>query len=866
MADEVARAISQAKAAAAEAGFDAPWTPGDSGRKISFSFELSGLDDAPEIAPMERALEELPGVRARIVYASSMAWVTAPEGTTPHRVVEVLGRFGVEAVLTDGSLRRQSLYRDDPGEQSPRRPRPPQRGKQERRRAESDRRALERARAAGFFRPDAAWPTPEAGSHGAEPYRRDRDVLYTARDLITTPRLIVALLFTVPVVVLSYFTEVQFSGWQWLCALMSVPVVTWCAWPFHRALAGGVRRGAVALDGASSIAILGAFAWSVGTLVCTPAGHLGWQGTPDVFALTAQRFNEVELFFDVACGTTLLLLGGRKLSIQARSSLLDDLAVQRVDPQSQVMLVSHNRATGQPVTEEVPVSEINVGDDILVQPGQRIPVDGVVIGGSSEVRPGVVETVLPSSGGVVPVAVDSPVRAGAINLHHRIKVRVQRTGHRTRIAGVERWVSGVNAVQNTAVMLSTRSARLLIPAALSVAALSFAAWMLGTGNPALAFGTALAVLACVAPAALALSSALALRLGVETAARHGMLLREGAVMRRLQGVDTVIFNRVGALSHSAMTVETVTADAGENPELVLRVAAALCLESEHTASRAIVHAARQARDHDAGGDIPHWIDVNHAHIDEDGTFHAQIELPVRDEAGVYHGRQVSASLWRPHDLSELGGRLADAAFSGGTPLVVRWAGRDRGVISLHDTVREDAAEAIGRLESMGLETMMLTRDAYPVGRRFARRLGISRVLAGISAARKPYAVRGVHIRGARVAMVGDSSVSDCLKVADVGILINGEGQLDKASRSESTGADVVLLRRDVSAIPQLMALARKVCTVVDRNILFAWGYNAVAVVASVAGLLHPMAATVLMLAASLVIEGASNSVRKYPAA
>ncbi|WPF66399.1 MULTISPECIES: heavy metal translocating P-type ATPase [unclassified Corynebacterium] len=866
MADEVAQAINQAKEAAAEAGFGDPQALGESGRKISLSFDLVGLTDAPEIAQIERALGEIPGVRARIVYHSAMAWITAPEGLVPNQIVEVCARFGVQAVLTDDALRRQSLYRAEdvaPGQVPRRLPR----GKHGRRRAEAERRDLERARAAGFFHPDSVWPTPEPGAarepRGAE--KRAGDVLYTARDLITTPRLIVALLLTLPVVALSYIPQAQFPGWQWACALLSIPVVSWCAWPFHRALAGGVRRGAVALDGASSLAILAAFAWSVGTLLFTEAGSLGWRGTPDVFALTAQRFNEAELFFDVACGTTLLLLIGRKLSIQARSSLLDDLAAQRVEPQSQVVLVSHNRATGKPVMEEVSVSEINVGDDILVQPGQRIPVDGVVIGGSGTVRPGVVETVLPTSSGLVPVEVDSPVRAGAINVGQRIKVRVQRTGHRTRIAGVERWISGVNALQNTAVMLSTRSARLLIPAAVSVAVLSFAGWVLGTGNPALAFGTALAVLACVAPAALALSSALALRLGVETAARHGMLLREGAVMRRLQGVDTVIFNRVGALSHSDMTVETVTADVGENPDLVLRVAAALCLESEHTASRAIVHAARQARDHDSGGDIPHWIDVNHAHIDEDGTFHAQIDLPVRDAHGQ-HSRQVSASLWRPHNLSELSGRLADAAFSGGTPLVVRWNGRDRGVISLHDTVREDAAEAVAQLESMGLETMMLTRDAYPVGRRFARRLGISQVLAGISAGRKPYAVRGVHNRGARVAMVGDSSVSECLKVADVGVLIDAEAQLDKASRSESTGADVVLLRRDVSAIAQLMGLARKVCTVVDRNILFAWAYNAVAVVASVAGLLHPMAATVLMLAASLVIEARSNSVRKYPAA
>ncbi|UDL73061.1 heavy metal translocating P-type ATPase [Corynebacterium uberis] len=863
MSDVVDEAISQAKQAAAQAGFGAAVELEESTHKTSYAFELEGLDEAPVIPDIEAALHALPGVRARVVYSTKSAWITAPEGLPPQRIVEVFATFGVRAVMTDSSLRRRSMLRGESADALPK----SYANRKARRHAEEEAQSLEQARRSGFFASSGRQPQwrPEGGAvDPATGQTVDRDVLYTARDLITTPRLFMAVVLTVPVLALSYRESWQFAGWQWLVAALTLPVVTWCAFPFHRAMAGGVRRGAVALDGASSIAIVLAFVWSVGALCVTEAGTIGWRGTPHLLAAyDPGRGDATELFFDVACGVTALLLCGRKLSIQSRSSLLEELAAQHVDPQEQITVVRRNRATGEVTKEVTTIGEINVGDDVLVEPGQLIPVDGVVVGGHSTVRPSVIAAASTGKAATFEVDVDDRVAAGSFNVTHRLKIRVHRTGHRTRMAGVERWIAAVNRHQNDAVMLSTRTASTLIPVAFVLAAGGFALWALATNNLALALSSALAVLASVAPAALALSSALALRLGIETAARGGMLLRAGEVMRGLQMVDTVVFNRVGTLAEPDMVVETVTADRGENPELVLRVAGALCLESDHPASQAIVHAARQARDQGSGGDdIPNWIEVSHLGIDADGAFVATIDMEVTDAQGQTHSRLIPAKLWRPRNLSELDGQLAAAAIAGGTPLVVAWNGKDRGVITLHDSVKDDAARAVRELGEMGLETMMLTRDTYPVGRRFADRIGIDRVLAGIAPGRKEYTIRAVHTRGARVAMVGDSSVTQCLEVADVGLLISDEISFEHVSRGRHRGIDVVVLRHDVKAVPQLIRLARTVCSVIDRNILFAWAYNGLAVVASLAGLLHPMVATVLMLASSLVIEARSNSVRK----
>ena len=159
-----------------------------------------------------------------------------------------------------------------------------------------------------------------------------------------------------------------------------------------------------------------------------------------------------------------------------------------------------------------------------------------------------------------------------------------------------------------------------------------------------------------------------------------------------------------------------------------------------------------------------------------------------------------------------------AATNGGTPVVVRWDGKDRGVITLFDPAKEDAIQAVDTLESMGVETVMLSRDTYPVARRFADFLGISQVLAGIRSHQKPASVRALHTQGGIVAMVGDSSVLPVLRVADSGILYAGEDLYGTKAPSWNNVSDVVLVRNNVMAVPQAIEHARRVNRIADRNL------------------------------------------------
>ncbi|AKK04043.1 heavy metal translocating P-type ATPase [Corynebacterium epidermidicanis] len=854
-------AIAAAKEAAKQAGVTGTGDSEESpqlrlarrkgGAYTSFTLELEGLRSAVDVKAIEAELQSLKGVKASVVYESQTAWVTAPDDVNPDQIAEVFAAHGVKAFLTHASLRRRA----ERFEQQARTVAPTRKRKmpglrrgsaQARRRREALQRDEQLARASGWL-----------GS-AALRERRDEDstnVLFTARELLTRKRLIVSALLSLPVFLLCYIPALQFPYWQWVCATLATPVVTWGAYPFHRALAAGLRRGMSALDAASSVAVLSAYIWSLVLLCFTPAGAPGWRFAPQWLAYNYASMSSGELFLDVACGVTVFMLFGGLFIRRSRRGLLDDAASARRDYMTSVTVVRKDPATAKSVHVDIPLQEIREGDDIIVPGGYKIPVDGRVIGGAAEILPGLFSHY---QGGVQQAKVNSIVHAGGLIKGGPLKIRVMKTGSQTRMAAIYRWIADATNSQNRSELLATKTASILVPWALGIAAVDFVLWWLITGNINSATASALAILAGVGPVALALSTQVAMRLGVEQTARKGMLLRDAEKIRELDEVDTVVFNRVGTLSKPDMMVATLTAADGENAELVMRVAGALSMESEHPVGKALVRASREARDSGAGGDeIPHWIEVSHPRMTESGDLVGSIEVPMKNSDGEIELRQTEAKLVRPRDLSGLPSRLATAAVGGGVPIVVSWKGKPRGVITLTYDSKDDAVDAIQQLESMDLETIMLTRDMYPVARRFADRLGMSKVLAGIALGRKAMAVRGVHTQGATVAMVGGLSVRECLRVADVGILMEPEFHLDIDE------ADVVLLREDVSVIPELMTLSKRVSALVDRNIWFSWAYNALVISAAVAGVLHPMAATLLTIGFTLFIEARSNAVRKF---
>ena len=857
-AGSLGRSIEDAHEAAREAGFGIGEDADDTDHSgwaavgdlpdrphVSYSFLLEELPAVPDVDKVEEAVEELDGVQCRIVYPSSTAWVTAPDTTSPAVILQAFTDCGITATMSETSLLRYAA-RAQTAEHHARRKPVKDLPSRMRRRQRLAARSLDKARRAGYGQP--------------RQQQKHEDVLYTARDMVTPARMWLALVLTIPVLVMAYFEPAQFDGWQWVSLALATPVVTWCAFPFHRAMLGGVRRGIAALDGASSIAAIIAYVWSAAVIAFAPTGHRGWHSAFSWFASTQGTADGPELFLDVACGITSLLLIGRRYSIRARTLLIDELDTEALDPDTEYVRVSKKRGGADCDEESIPVSEINRGDDIVVHPGEVIPVDGKIMGGRALLEPGLIDF-----HEQVDVKVGSIVHAGSVIREGEIKVRAQRTGHATRWQAVHHWLTDVDRRQRHASVQYARGAALLLPIAMAVAFASFILWGLIARDYNAALRTALAVLSGVAPAALALSPSLALRLGVESAARHGMLVRDGVVLRNLEDIDTVVFNRVGTLAESKMFVESVTALDGESEEMVLRIAGALSMESSHPATRALVQGAREARAQSGGGDPSSPVRYELVSIEEEpsGDVTGRISLNYVDEEGHETATQVDARLWRPVNLSNLHGALAVAATSGGTPVVVGWKGKDRGVITLFDPYKDDADEAVMALESRGLETVMLTRDTYPVARRMADYLGISTVLAGITNDRKPGAIRNLRAGGAHVAVVGDNTVADALRAGNVSMMYATTEDIESGQQRRRR-LSAVLLRSDVMAVPQLIVHAQRVGAIIDRNQFLAWGYNIAVLAGAAAGAIPPIAATVLMLGASLLIEFLSMRARRFP--
>ncbi len=786
----------------------------------SFGLVLEGIDTAADVNKVQAVLEQFPSIHASVVVNPGRAWITAPDDTNPEDVIQALAGKGIDAYLTRSSLRRRATRLETQPRRRPAVPAAAQQVAEERYRR---REAVSRR------------------TSGAE-------VLFTARELVTRLRFFVSLLLSIPVLVLSLNVEWQFSGWQYWAAGLTTIVALWGGWPFHRAMVASLRRRMSALDGAASMAILLAWGWSIGEIIFGGAGELGFTTAPTLFAYKYDRMAEAELFFDVACGLTVLLLAGRLATRYNRVRTGAVLRNLRISPDRYVTVVRKSTKSAEPEKLRVKIADLNIGDDVVVPPGHSIPVDGVVIGGASKLD----SRAMGDVSGDREVKVNSKVWAGTLNKENTLKVRVLRTGSKTRAAAIVKWVVRAIREEDAAYQTAVRSASALIPWTILLAVTAFGAWWLISGKAAGAFSVTLAVLAGVAPMSLAMSTSGAQRLGILSGAQRGILIRGAETFRALSDANVVLFNRVGTLTDGEMHVLSAQAREGENPDLVLRVAGSLVMESEHPVSKAIIRACRASRDAGTGGtSVPHWIETNHCEVLQDGTFTGQVEIPITNKKGVTELRFVEACLWRPRDMSALDERMAVAALGGGSPLVVSWRGQARGVITVGEDIKDDAVEAIDEIEALGVDTMMITRDPYPVARRFADRLGISRVSAGIIGPRKPGVVRSVRAAGENVVMVGDQDILDCLDAADVGVLMN--------PKTSHAGLDldevgVVTLQGRVNAVPEALRLARTVTYIMQTNIAIAWAYNIIILLAALAGLLHPLAAAALMVASSFFIE------------
>lgn len=477
---------------------------------------------------------------------------------------------------------------------------------------------------------------------------------------------------------------------------------------------------------------------------------------------------------------------------------------------------------------ETPVEQLQQDDLLLIKPGERLPVDGVVVLGVSAVD----ESMLTGESMPVEKSEGAKVAGGTINRSGSLQVRATALGRDTVLARI---VELTREAQTTAAPiqnLADRVSGVFVPIVIGLAALTFFGWMLLGGGPVPAISAAVAVLIIACPCAMGLAVPTALMVSTGRGAQFGMLVRGGPALQRLEGVDTVVFDKTGTITEGRPVVTDVTV-VGDEAEL-LRLAAAVEKLSEHPLAAAIFEYA-SAR-------VPNIPEA----------FHFQ-NIEGRGAMAVVLAREVvvgSERLLQERGIDTSGLR----ATAGKTAVWVSADGVAAGVIAISDTVKAGAAEAVAKLRGLGIEAVLLTGDNQQTADAVAQEAGIGKAIANVLPEGKLQTIAELQASGRVVAMVGDGiNDAPALAKADVGIAM-GTGT-DVAIEA----ADITLMRGDPRLVGDVIELSRRTMKVIRQNLFWAFGYNVIAIPLAAFGYLNPIIASAAMAFSSVSVV--MNSLR-----
>ena len=599
---------------------------------------------------------------------------------------------------------------------------------------------------------------------------------------------------TVPVLIWSMdiqawfgYTALSFPGSDFIPAIFGTIIFFYGGGVFLRGAKGELAQRQPGMMTLISLAIVTAFVVS-------------WMGTAGLV--------DLEVWWEVATLIVVMLFGHwmemasiaqARGALAALAELLPDTAERVTDSGAEI----------------VPISELNLDDIVLVRPGTRVPADGSVVEGSADVD----ESMITGESAAVAKAPGDAVVAGTVAAGGSLRIRVTAVGDETALSGIMRLVAAAQTSGSRAQALADRAAAALFYIAVAAGVVTLVAW-LAVGDPEAALVHTATVLVIACPHALGLAIPLVIAISTSIGARNGLLVKDRLALERARKLDVVIFDKTGTLTKGQPALVEVAASEGSSEDEVLALAAAIEADSEHPLARAIVEGATRR-----------GVEVANAR-----DFEA---LAGRGARANVDGRPIA--IGGPRLLDELGVEPAAAltattdawAADGRTVLHVVADGRVAGALAVEDEIRPESVEAVRQLHALDVRVAMITGDSQAVADSVARRLGIDEVSAQVLTADKAAAVARFQEGGRRVAMVGDG-VNDApaLAQADVGIAI-GAGT-DVAVES----AGVVLVRDDPRDVVGAIELSRATYRKMVQNLVWATGYNLVAIPVA-AGLLAP---------------------------
>lgn len=711
---------------------------------------------------------------------------------------------------------------------------------------------------------------------GAVEAMRKQEARHLAHAADLRRRLIVAATLSVPLMVISMVSAAQFYGWQWVVAALALPVVTWCAWPFHKAAFTNLRHGSTTMDTLVSLGVITATLWSLWALIFGGAGMLGMRMSME-FIPRAQS-EHAHMYFESAAWIVTFLLTGRLAEARVRHRSGDSLRkLLQLGAKTAARVNSDGSVT------EIPIDRLQVGDRFRVRPGEKIATDGVVVEGHSAID----ASLLTGESLPVDVSAGDEVTGATVNTSGTLVVRATRVGAGTTLSRIAQVVTAAQAAKAPVQRLADRVSSVFVPTVLALAALTFLGWLATGHNAQAAITAAVAVLVIACPCALGLATPTALLVGTGRAAQLGVVIRGPEVLESTRRIDTVVLDKTGTVTTGVMHLAqavffddaagasdasgagaqadaasdgATVVDLGEGVALssaqlqTLALAQALEIPSEHPVARAIVAGTQldgvqapqisEFTNHAGRG-----VSATVAHAAGQATYAVVGKATWLSQQGVSLSEQAEAQV---RALEDTGATVVLVA-SGPDPKSLRL----RAALAVRDEPKPTTAKAISELKAMGLRPILLTGDNERAAKFIAAQVGIDDVIAQVLPEDKRDVVARLQGEGANVAMVGDG-VNDAAALAQAGAAGLGMA-MGTGSDVAIEAADITLVRADLEAVVAAIKVSRATLRIIKQNLFWAFAYNVAAIPLAMAGLLNPMIAGATMAMSSVIVV--SNSLR-----